>query len=610
MASSSTARTLPTAKLPRQNPGPACQQCRWKKLRCDRQRPCAGCVDSGVECQVSSTPPQRGPQKGHLKAIRSRLTALEARLGAPNIVTGDGASSPGDVGCHMDMSGEYDWELGIMDISLPQYESGNGSVVTSLPVPPTSSVRPQSSAVIMQAVPEKEFISTFTRADLDQLYFDRTHVFAPLIQQYRYFHQHRSSAASPLVSCPSEAATPPSPLPLQCAMWTMAAALSSQFQHLREQLYQDTLERLHKGPTEHESSMLEHSQAWILVSIYEFMQGTFKRAWISSGRAIRLVQLMRLSETDDISGLDVVVDGPSFVAMEEKRRTFWMAFCLDRFGSILYGLPLTLNDQPNSPRLPCSEDAFQSGSPVLMPFLSNVVNGTDPAMLSHFAECIVFSHLWGQVYQQHKQSSVEYNNGKISPDFRDRHSRLDELVSLRISQMQRNLGTSVQFDPMQIFTSMIAQTTTLLLCQVAEFIPIVAADDREILVRYQQRASAAVKEIAHLAGYVLHSSFFKIHPFAPVPLYLCRHSLQILKLQDSTLEDNLEVISRALQELQGINGLGDVDLSVSHTTNLNMQEVSEAEMGETFGMFTSDSIFGEPSNNHEERGDRITHSES
>lgn len=145
-----------------------------------------------------------------------------------------------------------------------------------------------------------------------------------------------------------------------------------------------------------------------------------------------------------------------------------------------------------------------------MPFLSNVVNGSDPAVLSHFAECIVFSHLWGQVYQQHKQSSVEYNNGKTSADFRDRQSRLDELVSLRISQMQRNLGTSVQFDPMQIFTSMIAQTTTLLLCQVAEFIPIVAADDSEILVRYQQRASAAAKEIAHLAGYMLHSSFFKV----------------------------------------------------------------------------------------------------
>lgn len=191
----------------------------------------------------------------------------------------------------MDMGGEYDWELGIMDISLPQYESGNGSAVASLPMPPASvsddllaSARPQSSAVIMQAVPVKEYISTFTRADLyvlkqsfyskhilnntsrDQLYFDRTHVFAPLIQQYRYFHQHRSSAASPPVSFPTEAAAPPSPLPLQCAMWTMAAAQSSQFQHLREQLYQDTLERLHKGPTEHESSMLEHSQAWILVS--------------------------------------------------------------------------------------------------------------------------------------------------------------------------------------------------------------------------------------------------------------------------------------------------------------------------------------------------------
>lgn len=123
----------------------------------------------------------------------------------------------------------------------------------------------------------------------------------------------------------------------------MAAALSSQFHHLRDALYHDTLDKLGHCPAEDDASRLEHAQAWILIAVYEFMQAPFERAWISAGRAIRLVQLMRLNEVDAVS--DVVLDPDSFVEKEEKRRIFWMAFCLDRCTCVLEGLPLTLNEQ-------------------------------------------------------------------------------------------------------------------------------------------------------------------------------------------------------------------------------------------------------------------------
>lgn len=126
-------------------------------------------------------------------------------------------------------------------------------------------------------------------------------------------------------------------------MWTMAAALSSQFHHLRDPLYHDTIEKLAHSPTEDDVSRLEHAQAWILIAVYELMQAPFQRAWISAGRAIRLVQLMRLNETDKVTDLDV--DPETFVEKEERRRTFWMAFCLDRCSCVLEGLPLTLNEQ-------------------------------------------------------------------------------------------------------------------------------------------------------------------------------------------------------------------------------------------------------------------------
>lgn len=72
-AKTSSPKPKGAGKANRQNPGPACQQCRLRKFRCDRQRPCAGCVDSGLKCVFDPTPPQRGPRKGHLKILRSRI---------------------------------------------------------------------------------------------------------------------------------------------------------------------------------------------------------------------------------------------------------------------------------------------------------------------------------------------------------------------------------------------------------------------------------------------------------------------------------------------------------------------------------------------------------
>ncbi len=93
---------------------------------------------------------------------------------------------------------------------------------------------------------------------------------------------------------------------------------------------------------------IEQAQAWILLAIYELMRTTYRRGWMSAGRSFRLVQLMRLYE----------IDGPNnpteqrsattqadWVETEERRRTFWMAYTLDRYVSICNEWPLTLNEQ-------------------------------------------------------------------------------------------------------------------------------------------------------------------------------------------------------------------------------------------------------------------------
>lgn len=144
-------------------------------------------------------------------------------------------------------------------------------------------------------------------------------------------------------------------------MWAMAASLSSQFQHLRDVLYREALERLKvlelsSHPAEDDASRLEQAQAWMLVAVYELMRVGFHRAWASAGRAIRLVQLMRLNEIDadgaaaeatcnQTGEVITAQDSEAFVETEIKRRTFWMALCIDRCCCVLDELPLTLSEQ-------------------------------------------------------------------------------------------------------------------------------------------------------------------------------------------------------------------------------------------------------------------------
>jgi len=173
----------------------------------------------------------------------------------------------------------------------------------------------------------------------DQSYFDRSHPFVPILHQRQYFSWARQSSKTESQTC------------LQYAMWTLAASLSAQLQHLRDSLYDCTrkmLESLESKDTNTDFNDIEHVQARILLLIYDFMQTNHQRGWMSAGRCFRLLQLMRLYEIDtpeNVTRRNNSMEPENWIKTEEKRRTFWMAYSLDRFISIRQEWPLTLNEQ-------------------------------------------------------------------------------------------------------------------------------------------------------------------------------------------------------------------------------------------------------------------------
>lgn len=129
-------------------------------------------------------------------------------------------------------------------------------------------------------------------------------------------------------------------------MWTLASLLSVQFRDMIEPLYQETKQRLESLSIDSSSVSTELAQAWVLVVTFESMRTYHRQAWMSAGRAFRLVQAMRYHEIDS----PVDKRGPSspqsgdFIEVEERRRVFWMAYFLDHLISMRDDWPITLNE--------------------------------------------------------------------------------------------------------------------------------------------------------------------------------------------------------------------------------------------------------------------------
>ena len=157
------------------------------------------------------------------------------------------------------------------------------------------------------------------------------------------------------LSKPPMASSDPVPPCLRYIIWALGATLSDQHTHLAQLFYTRSRKyaQLDEMSSYGESSVtLAHVQTWVLISQFEIKMVFFPRAWPSIGKAVRLAQMQQLHRLDE-PGLQL----KGFAAggqrdwsdIEERRRTFWLAFCLDRWGSMGTGWPMILDESDVSP---------------------------------------------------------------------------------------------------------------------------------------------------------------------------------------------------------------------------------------------------------------------
>lgn len=211
-----------------------------------------------------------------------------------------------------------------------------------------------------------------TRIPRDLVYFERVHPIAPMIHKGRYFTWAGDESPAPARAC------------LRSAMRTVASAMSAPLRVFGDALCTRTRRMLEAQDAHGDAGLpwmtriraqqehIDHEliQAWLLLAHYEFLRRHERQALLTAGRAFRLLQLSRLFDIDahdsDAPALEHSATSSSsmsssapqpasddgWIETEEKRRTLWAAFVLDRLSSMLNDRPWMLHEEIVSKKNP------------------------------------------------------------------------------------------------------------------------------------------------------------------------------------------------------------------------------------------------------------------
>ncbi|KAJ6443313.1 DUF124 domain-containing protein [Purpureocillium lavendulum] len=386
-------------------------------------------------------------------------------------------------------------------------------------------------------------LSSLMQVELDQLYFDRIHPFAPIVHRGRYAAFARHPQKSNAQLC------------LQYACWTSAASSSAHYQDMGDSLYQEArrlMEEIEEKGTNATTIEIEHIQAWLLLAVHEFMFVDFHRGWISAGRAFRLLQLTYCRNIDASHGTKAAMSQANWIDTEQKRRTFWFAYCLDRFVNLRCGSPLTF-DEPTMIRLPAPEPAFENDQPVITGFLADALASQDASMTSPFTECIVVATMCGRVLLTQHDLSSSYPIG--AQGGLGRYQGIDGALMQRMEVFSLKYAPALQdADPMLMFIGMMWRTAVLFLAQSME--RGTSPDEMGAVLnsKLARCSASAVQEVVGLMSKLSRLNWFKVHPLTPIPLSLCADL--IASHHDESPDEKLPVIRELMGALASFNNLG------------------------------------------------------
>ncbi|ORY69607.1 fungal-specific transcription factor domain-containing protein [Pseudomassariella vexata] len=425
----------------------ACNQCRERKVRCDRQQPqCSRCAKVGSSCHYSS-PSKQTISKSDLSRLlftmHSRLEHAEAKLAlAPPPLSSPQYTLPWNDMSYMaaaaqgqasvvsasELNSSNLAQIGPSSAAAPaanewSYREFRGDFHEVHEVPfsaiaPTAStdfsmvgsgnVTPAIDSMLevlsnsSYGEEEMQTTSKLPNSFLQKLYasfFDVYHASMPIVNRSRVHRELEQRPESIEVQALAHAIGALGAL----AVPEPSFAVETCYNQARSLV--DICERQEDGAVLSKTNPL---QTCVLLCLYEFRRPNFARAWITLGRAIRLAKISRLDSLDEYTDPPGTMHSSCFgppspvlnpADMEERRRTFWQLYILDGFAAMKTNLDPSFNEEQIPIPLPCRDELHEVAATPDMPTLQQVFQRSGNADLSSFAGIIIVISLYRRCFQ-------------------------------------------------------------------------------------------------------------------------------------------------------------------------------------------------------------------
>lgn len=559
----------------------ACVLCRKRKLKCDGNKPsCGTCNRLQHDCSYDEVRRKSGPKRGYVKALEARLAQVETLLkGQDDTIVEEEATSRADkhgrnardaqqqqrsVGSIPANVGNIAMGKSTMDM-LPHIErtlkQHDGPAQAQFPYAALNAtsngdnIAPQEEQFpwemiglgLDEPLPPQDAIDELTQA-----YFDKIHPSGPMMHRARYYAaMHLAPHARP-------------PICLRYAMWANAAAVTDKYEGLQEHFYQRARKYIQQDEMRgHGESMITiaHAQTWILLATYEFKMMFFPRAWMSSGRASRMTLMMGLHRLDG-TGLDVKQCLPpprDWTEREERRRTFWQSFCVDRYSSIGTGWPMVIEERDILTNMPVDEAAFEMSKPQKTMSLNDALEPAGASKLSSYAGVILMAALFGRNLTHLHRPGPDDRDDDMNGEFWKRHRSMDNILSHTALALPDTLRLPNGLNnPNTVFLNMNIHTSTICLHQAAIF----KADKNRMPARLSAeskvRCITAAAETASIMRTISHLDLAAMNPFISFCLYVAaRVFVQYLKSRpkDNQVRTSLQFLLAAMNAIKRRNPL-------------------------------------------------------
>ncbi|KAL8755194.1 MAG: hypothetical protein Q9199_003828 [Rusavskia elegans] len=554
----------------------ACAICRKRKLKCDGGRPkCGTCARLGHNCAYDEVRRKSGPKRGYVKELEARLAQVETQLKTKTQEPTPGTSgqsqdqytyAPPSDNMFANASGEGDLMSDHMGIPEPTNHFFNSmdlshagstapDLLPDLPDLNQAGAFDDGMTWEMIGLGLEETLPTQEASDeLHEIYFRQVHPSMPMLHPYRY---RASMGLAPHMR---------PPVSLRYAIWCLASKLSDRYFNHQEVFYRRARKYAEidemKGLGE-AFVTVAHCQTWVLICTYEFQMMYFPRAWSSVGRAVRLAMMMGLNRVDGM-GLDVkqVLPPPrDWTEGEERRRTFWMAYCVDRYASMGTGWPMAMDERDVKSNLPVNEENYERSIEQPSVPLTGSITLEGASNLSPFAGIVFMAHIFGRNLTHLHRPGSDDRDDDLQGDFWKRHRALDNTLLHTSLSLPPHLRLPAGIRDVNIvFINMSIHTSTICLHQAAIFKADQNKLPQSIIDQSSTRCLLAATEIANIMRLICHLDSKGMNPFMAFCLYVAaRVFIHVLKKSpnEAVVRSSLEFLLVAMQQFRKVNPLSE-----------------------------------------------------